>query len=210
MNTGLLFVVSAPSGTGKTSLVERLVRLVPDLTKSRSYTSRAARRGERDGVDYNFVSRAAFDEMVRREAFLEWAEVFGSLYGTARADTSTVLERGVDVVLVIDVQGARQIRASDIPATSIFVMPPSPAVLESRLRGRSQDSDAQIRRRLEVARREVQAFREYDYLVVNDDFDEAVGRLQGIVLGCRASMSRARAQAEAIAEQFGALPSELA
>ena len=154
---GRLFVVSAPSGTGKTSLVERLVRRVPDLVESCSYTSRPARDGERDGVDYHFISRQRFEEMVGRGAFLEWADVFGKLYGTAKADTEAQLARRCDVVLVIDVQGARQLRANGVEATSIFVLPLSPDVLESRLRGRSQDSEVQIRRRLAVARDEVLA-----------------------------------------------------
>lgn len=108
---GLLFVVSAPSGTGKTTLVERLVVQVPDLTKSRSYTSRGRRADERDGVDYNFISRAAFEAMVREKAFLEWADVFGHLYGTGRQETEARLASGADLVLVIDVQGARQVRS---------------------------------------------------------------------------------------------------
>ncbi len=202
---GRLFVVSAPSGTGKTRLVERLVRRVPDLVESRSYTSRPARDGEQDGVDYNFISRKRFEEMVGRGAFLEWADVFGKLYGTAKVDTEAHLERRLDVVLVIDVQGARQLRANGVEATSIFVLPPSPDVLETRLRGRSQDSEAQIRRRLVVARDEVLAFSEYDYLVVNDEFDSAVERLKGIVLGCRAAMPGAATQGHAIASRFGLL-----
>ena len=113
--SGQLFVVSAPSGTGKTTVVERLVQVVPDLTMSRSYTSRQARAGERDGVDYNFISRAAFEAMVERGEFLEHADVFGNLYGTARGDAERLMASGKDVVLVIDVQGAVQVRATGIP-----------------------------------------------------------------------------------------------
>src|SRR6185436_11953087 len=122
---GLLFIVSAPSGAGKTTLVERLVEQVPRLRMSRSYTSRAAREGELDGVDYNFVTRARFESMAAAGAFLEWADVFGNLYGTAAEDTERDLEAGDDVVLVIDVQGARQVRARGVTSTTIFVMPPS-------------------------------------------------------------------------------------
>src|SRR5688572_21635985 len=122
---GTLFIVSAPSGTGKTTLVERLVQIVPDLRMSRSYTSRTARTGERDGVDYNFISRARFDDMVRDGAFLEHADVFGNCYGTSRADTETLLAQGNDVVLVIDVQGARQVRTSGVATVGVFVLPPS-------------------------------------------------------------------------------------
>src|SRR5665213_2673822 len=146
---GLLFIVSAPSGAGKTTLVERLVEQTPRLRMSRSYTSRGARQGETDGVDYNFVTRPAFEAMVAAGEFLEWADVFGNFYGTRAADTARWLDAGEDVVLVIDVQGARKVRTSGIATTTIFVMPPSAAVLEQRLRGRSQDSEPAIQRRLQ-------------------------------------------------------------
>ena len=149
---GLLFIVSAPSGTGKTTLCERLVQVVPGLRMSRSYTSRHARTGERDGVDYNFVSRDVFEGMVADKAFLEWADVFGNYYGTGAQDTEAALAAGEDVMLVIDVQGARQVRSRGIETVGIFVLPPSAEVLESRLRGRSKDTEAQIHTRLEVAR----------------------------------------------------------
>jgi guanylate kinase len=199
---GLLFVVSAPSGTGKTTLVEHLVRTVPGLTMSRSYTSRAARDGECDGVDYNFISRARFEEMVGRDEFLEWADVFGNLYGTRRSDTEALLDGGQDVVLVIDVQGARQVRRQRLPTTSIFVLPPSFDVLEQRLRGRCRDADDTIRRRLATARDEVAAFREYEYIVVNDDVIACVDRLRSIVVAQRATLGVARQDAEQIFQTF--------
>src|SRR5512146_663845 len=121
---GLLFIVSAPSGAGKTTLVERLVEQVPHLRMSRSYTSRPVRPGETDGVDYNFVTRVRFEEMIAAGDFLEWADVFGNLYGTCASETEKLLADGSDVVLVIDVQGARQVRALRPGATTIFVMPP--------------------------------------------------------------------------------------
>src|SRR3954468_20641695 len=150
-NRGLLFIVSAPSGAGKTTLVERLVEQLPHLRMSRSYTSRAARQGETDGVDYNFVTRERFERMAADRAFLEWADVFGNLYGTGAADTERMLAAGDDVVLVIDVQGARTVRATGLDPTSIFVMPPSAAVLEQRLRGRSKDAEPAVQRRLQTA-----------------------------------------------------------
>lgn len=202
MPRGILFIVSAPSGTGKTTLVERLVRDVPDLSMSRSYTSRAAREGERDGVDYNFISRDRFDAMIAGGEFLEWADVFGNLYGTARADTERCLGRGEDVVLVIDVQGARQVRDQMRDSATVFVLPPSFAVLEQRLRGRSKDSDAAIARRLAVAREEVSCVVDYDYVVINDEVDSAVERLKAIVLAERARLSRVRDQADTIVETF--------
>lgn len=202
MNKGLLFIVSAPSGAGKTTLVERLVEQVPGLTLSRSYTSRTARAGETDGVDYNFVDRGRFETMIAAGDFLEWADVFGNLYGTSAADTDRVLASGADVVLVIDVQGARKIRHRGIPTTTVFVMPPSLAVLEQRLRGRSKDAEAAIQRRLAVAREEVASFAEYDFVVVNDELTAAVDRLRSIVVAQRARRERMRGEAESIVRTF--------
>jgi guanylate kinase len=202
LRRGLLFVVSAPSGTGKTTVVERLVQVVPDLAMSRSYTSRSSRAGEVDGVDYNFVSRSRFEEMVAADAFLEWANVFGNLYGTSAADAGTVIEAGRDLVLVIDVQGARQVRSRCADTVGIFVMPPSFAVLEQRLRGRSKDTEAAMQRRLQTARDEVAAFAEYDYVVVNDELDACVDRLRSIVVAERSRLRCARGQAEKIVATF--------
>src|SRR5881296_1964348 len=199
---GLLFVVSAPSGAGKTTLVERLVERTPNLKMSRSYTSRAAREGETDGVDYNFVTRPQFEAMVADGQFLEWAEVFGNLYGTGAADTDTLLASGHDVVLVIDVQGARKVRARGLETTTVFVMPPSMAVLEQRLRGRSKDSEAEIQHRLQVARDEVAAYSEYDFVVVNDELTSAVDRLRSIVVAERARLDRMQRSAETIVTSF--------
>jgi guanylate kinase len=204
MNRGILFIVSAPSGTGKTTLVERLVQVLPDLTMSRSYTSRAARAGERDGVDYNFISRDRFEAMAERGEFLECAEVFGNLYGTSIADTDRCLSTGRDLVLVIDVQGAQQVRRLRPDSVGIFVLPPSFAVLEQRLRGRSKDSDAAIARRLEVARQEVGGVVDYDYVVINDEVDRAVERLQSIVRAERAGLSAMRERTSRIVESFKA------
>jgi guanylate kinase len=199
---GQLFIVSAPSGTGKTTVVERLVQCLPGLRMSRSYTSRPARIGEQDGVDYNFITRQQFEMMVREGRFLEWADVFGNYYGTAAADTEALLARGEDVVLVIDVQGARQVRSRGIETIGIFVLPPSAAVLEQRLRGRSKDSEEQVRRRLEVASVEVDEYAQYEYVVINDDIETAVGRLQAIVGAERARVKRMREDAEAIIGTF--------
>jgi len=199
---GLLFIVSAPSGTGKTTLVERLVQQVPNLCLSRSYTSRSARSGEQDGVDYNFISRPRFEEMVRKGDFLEWADVFGNYYGTCAADTERCLSGGQDLVLVIDVQGARQVRTSGIESIGIFVLPPTAAILEQRLRGRSKDSDEEIRRRLDAATREVGEFATYEYVVVNDELDAAVERLRAIVLAERARVKLMRSTAETVIGTF--------
>jgi len=203
---GLLFIVSAPSGTGKTTIVERLVQVVPRLRMSRSYTSRAARAGESDGVDYNFISREHFEAMIGDGAFLEWADVFGNYYGTGATDTETALAAGEDVVLVIDVQGARQVRGRGIETVGVFVLPPSASVLESRLRGRSKDTEDQIRRRLEVARTEIGEFVQYEYVVVNDDLDGAVNRIRAIVMAERARVKAMRGEAEAVIETFQQRP----
>jgi guanylate kinase len=199
---GQLFIVSAPSGTGKTTLVERLVQCVPGLRMSRSYTSRLARPGEENGVDYNFITREQFETMAREGRFLEWADVFGNYYGTSAGDTEAMLARGGDVVLVIDVQGARQVRSRGIETIGIFVLPPSADALEQRLRGRSKDSEEQIRRRLQVASAEVDEYAQYEYVVINDQIDAAVGRLQAIVGAERARVRRMRESAEAIIGTF--------
>jgi guanylate kinase len=187
---GLLIVISAPSGTGKTTVVDRLIERTEGLARSRSSTSRAARAGEVDGVDYNFVSREQFDELVAADAFLEWAEIFGHRYGTVRAETEATLAKGRDLVLTIDVQGARQVRRRMPEAVAIFVLPPSYEVLESRLRGRNKDPETAIARRLATARNEVDAVEEYDYVVVNDDLDRCVEEVKAIVVAERARLSR--------------------
>jgi guanylate kinase len=199
---GLLFVVSAPSGTGKTTVVERLVQIVPDLALSRSYTSRVARAGESDGVDYNFITRPRFEQMIAADAFLEWADVFGNLYGTCAADADRALAAGRDLVLVIDVQGARHVRLRRSETVGVFVLPPSFEVLERRLRGRSKDSEEAMQRRLDMARAEVAAFVEYDYVVVNDRLDACVDRLRSIIMAERARLRWARTSAERIVKTF--------
>jgi guanylate kinase len=198
----MLFIVSAPSGTGKTTLVERLVKTTDRLRMSRSYTSRPPRADEVNGVDYNFVSRERFERMAAANEFLEWADVFGNLYGTAAADTARCLESGDDVVLVIDVQGARKVRARGFPHVGIFVLPPLYEALEQRLRGRSKDNEQAIRRRLQVARDEVSAFEEYDYIVVNDELEACVERMRAIVVAERARLERMRGQADKILKTF--------
>jgi guanylate kinase len=199
---GLLFIVSAPSGAGKTTLVERLVEQTPNLKMSRSYTSRRAREGEVDGVDYNFVTRERFEAMVAVGEFLEWADVFGNLYGTSASDTDRLLEAEHDVVLVIDVQGARKVRRRGVETTAVFVMPPSFLVLEQRLRGRSKDSEDVIRQRLAVASDEVSSYAEYDFIVVNDELTAAVDRLRSIVIAERARLRCMRGAAEGIFRTF--------
>lgn len=201
-SAGLLFVVSAPSATGKTTVVEQLVQVLPGLRMSRSYTSRPARPGEEDGLDYNFITRDAFEAMIARDAFLEWADVFGNYYGTGKQETESRLAAGEDLVLVIDVQGARQVRERRPETVAIFMLPPSFEVLEQRLRKRSKDPEPEMLRRLETARREVDAVSSYDYVVVNDLLERCVGELAGIVVAERAKLARRRAAITPIVETF--------
>lgn len=206
---GLLFIVSAPSGTGKTTLVERLAQKVPDLVMSCSYTSRPIRPGEVDGVDYNFVSESRFTAMAVAGDFLEWAAIFGHRYGTNAVDIEHHQHEGRDVVLVIDVQGARQVRERNPDAIGIFVLPPSFSVLEERLRLRSAShaSEQQVRRRLETARLEVKACRDYEYVVVNDDVDGCVGQLRSIVVAKHLSTAAAMTS-DSIVEIMATFPTE--
>lgn len=182
MSEGLLIVVSAPSGAGKTSLVRAVLAQDAGLKVSVSHTTRAMRPGEIDGVNYTFVSHDAFAEMIAEDAFIEHAEVFGQHYGTSRRALSDALAAGEDVVLEIDWQGAQQVRAA-FPEhhASVFIVPPSIATLESRLTERGQDDADTIRRRMDEARSQMSHYEEYDYLIVNDDFESAVKDLTAII-----------------------------
>ena len=179
-------MISAPSGSGKTTLVSKLLASFSDLRFSVSYTTRAPRGAERDGIDYHFVTREEFQEKIRRGEFLEWAEVHGNLYGTSKPETERIRSEGHDILLDVDVQGAEQVRKRDSEAVTMFVMPPSFRVLEERLRGRKQDSPEVIEGRLAGARREIDRYRDYHYVLVNDDIEETAALLKAIVLAERA------------------------
>jgi guanylate kinase len=181
MSPGRLLIVSAPSGAGKTSLVGALLSRDSRLTMSVSHTTRPRRPREQDGVNYHFISREGFTAMVARGEFLEHAEVFGHLYGTAADRVAQQQQQGYDVILEIDYQGARQIRARHPDAVSIFILPPSRATLAQRLEQRGEDSPLVIQERLAKARSEMSSFGEYDYLVVNDLFETALADLSAIV-----------------------------
>lgn len=180
MINGTLYVVSAPSGAGKTSLLKALTQSDPLLGVAVSHTTRAPRPGEQDGIHYHFVDQATFDAMVAAGAFLEHANVHGNCYGTSRDAVARVLASGCDLVLEIDWQGGRQVRAAMPTATSIFILPPSQAALEQRLRQRGQDSDTVISARVAAALEEMAHHAEYDYLVINDHFDAALADLAAI------------------------------
>jgi guanylate kinase len=204
--TGSLFIVSAPSGAGKTSVVESLVRRLDGVVRSRSYTSRAARGKELDGVAYNFVSLERFEAMIAGDQFLEHAKYGGNYYGTATLDTDRELLAGRDVILVIEVQGARLVRARRPECVSIFLLPPSAGELERRLRERGEDTEEQIARRLRIARDEVQAYGEYDYVVVNDVLETCVDEVGAIVRAQRLVLSNRAAETAAIVASFDAVP----
>lgn len=186
---GILFVVSAPSGAGKTSLVRELRAQVEGFTVSVSHTTRPQRPGERHGVDYFFVDRVAFGQMVAAGDFLEHAQVFGNHYGTARSSVETALSSGGDVLLEIDWQGARQIKAQMPGCLSLFILPPSREALAHRLHGRGQDDAETIARRMRDSISEMSHYAEFDYLIVNDDFDAALAEMRSIVIASRLKTS---------------------
>jgi len=181
MRKGTLFTVSAPSGAGKTRLVKALVAQTPDLVLSVSHTTRPMRPGEEAGVDYHFVDPGQFDALVRQGAFLEHACVFGNRYGTARSSVDAALETGNSVILEIDWQGAAQVRQHAPEAVSLFILPPSRAELERRLRDRGQDSEDVIARRMAAACDEISHYAEADFIVVNDDFSRALADAASII-----------------------------
>lgn len=180
MKTGQLYIVSAPSGGGKTSLLNALRLELNDVVVSVSFTTRQARPGEEQGKHYHFVSVADFQQQIEQDNFLEYAQVFDNYYGTSRQTVGEQLKAGLDVILEIDWQGAQQVRQRTDNVISIFILPPSRRALEERLRNRRQDSDEIIARRMRDAQRELSHYNEYDYLVINDDFDEALQDLISI------------------------------
>jgi guanylate kinase len=197
-----VFIISAPSGSGKSTLVSELMRLVPRLRFSVSYTTRYPRGDERDGVDYFFISRADFEERVRRGEFLEHAEVFGNYYGTHISELDRAAGEGYDLVLDIDVQGARQLKQRIPAGVSIFILAPSRQILEERLRARSQDSEAVILRRLHDAAGEIRNYSLYDYVLVNREVAASVETLVAIVMATRSRRDRMEDEIRPILETF--------
>ena len=191
--SGILYIISAPSGSGKSTLVNELRKFVPSLEFSISYTTRPPRGSEQNGREYYFIARDQFEKMIRNDEFLEYADVFGNYYGTAKSVLHQAAKRGNDLLLDIDVQGERQVKQKMPDAVSIFVLPPSRRELESRLRKRSLSenvhSEEVIRRRLDTARKEIENYPNYDYILVNDRLEQSVDRLQAIVLGERLQRS---------------------
>jgi guanylate kinase len=205
---GSLIIVSGPSGAGKSALASAVISRLKDLHFSVSYTTRAPRGDERNGVEYHFVGKAEFEGLIRGNEFLEWAEVYGNYYGTARKFIDYTLSSGKDVLLDVDVQGARTMRRKRPDAIRIFIMPPSYQVLRRRLENRKLDKEYVIEQRLKIACREIVQYKDYDYLIVNDDFDESVKELEAIILGSRCQMTLRAESAEAIVATFGGLDAE--
>lgn len=191
--SGTLFIISAPSGAGKTSLIEALINSIDNILVSVSYTTRPMRNGETEGEDYHFVTQEAFQKMVEEAVFLEHAEVFGNAYGTSELSVRDKLENSQDVILEIDWQGAQQVRktlTNDIDLTSIFILPPSKKTLKERLQKRAQDDSEVIKKRMAQAANDMSHYVEYDYVVINDNFDQALKDLQSIVYASRLNQNK--------------------
>lgn len=188
---GGLFIVSAPSGAGKTTLCQKLVKRLSRLKHSVSYTTRPPRKGEIDKVHYHFIGKTVFRKMIDKGEFAEWAMVHGNLYGTSIRKLEELNSKGYDIILDIDVQGAAQMRRKFRDASYIFILPPSIKILKERLSGRKSDSKAEIRRRLERARDELARHKEYDYIIFNDNLNDAIRELESIIVSARLRTDRA-------------------
>ena len=200
--SGTLYIFSAPSGAGKTSLVKALLEQTTGIEVSVSHTTRASRPGEESGRDYHFTDIASFEEMVGNSDFLEHAKVFDNYYGTASSSVDDPLQQGQDVILEIDWQGAEQIRRHYSEAVSVFILPPSKAALRERLQGRGQDSEEIIDRRMRDAVSEMSHYAEFDYLIINDDFDEALQELRSIVIAQRMRLKQQGDQQQSLLQDL--------
>ncbi len=199
---GNVFVISAPSGTGKSTLANRLVASLDNFIFSISTTTRPARPGELNGKEYFFVDDATFDQMVNEDGFIEWVQVYGNRYGTGRKWLQGVLDSGKDVLLDIETTGAMNLRRAIPDAVMIFILPPSAVELERRLRGRGKDSETQIQERMKYARHELELYHAYDFLVVNDDLETAYRQMESIVWATRVRRERMVGRAQAILKGF--------
>lgn len=192
----LFFVISAPSGAGKTSLCKRALETVPGLTFSVSHTTRPARNGEKDGVDYYFTDEATFDRMVKENKFLEWANVYGRRYGTSKGEIERARSIGKDLLIEIDCQGAAQLRRVMSEAIRIFIVPPSLETLKQRLSKRGTESEQEIERRFSIAMKELSDYKNFQYAIVNDDFERAAREMESVIWAERSRMPRRRALIE--------------
>ncbi|MCF6189031.1 MAG: guanylate kinase [Cocleimonas sp.] len=199
---GTLYIISAPSGAGKTSMISKLLETLNDAEMAVSHTTRPAREGEVDGKHYHFISADDFLNDVHEDKFLEHANVFGNHYGTSKAAVEVLLEKGVDVILEIDWQGAKQVRDLMPEALSIFILPPSKAELENRLRGRGTDSDEVIAKRLGQSCDDIKHYDEFDYVVINDDFETSVKQLKSIFHANRATLKKQQEKNKSLLDEL--------
>ena len=199
---GVLYVVSSPSGGGKGTLIRRVLDVVPDLSYSVSYTTRAPRNGEVDGREYFFVDRERFEEMIAADEFLEWANVHGHLYGTARQQVKDEIERGKDIVLEVDVQGAASVKRLGLDSVSVFILPPSLETLRERLLARGTDTAESLAIRLRNAPEELSQYSSFDYVILNDDVDRATSQLAAIISAERARRSRQAGLVNDVVQKF--------
>jgi len=197
-----IFIISAPSGSGKSTLVSRLIRNVPGLMFSISYTTRTPRGAEKNGHEYQFVSKEEFEAMIARDEFLEWAKVFGNYYGTHRGALDQAREQGKDLVLDIDVQGALQLKGKIPEAVTVFILAPSRQILEQRLRSRGEDRDEVIEKRLRIAAEEIRNYQAYDYVVINRDLPESDAALCAVVRAERVRRTRLEDKIRPVLESF--------
>jgi guanylate kinase len=205
---GNLIIVSGPSGAGKSASVTGVLESMPQLQFSVSYTTRPPRRTEKDGVEYFFIDRPQFERLISQDAFLEWAEVHNNLYGTSKRFVDDIMQRGEDVILDIDVQGARTIRKKRPDTTAVFILPPSFQVLRERLERRSLDDGLVIVQRLKRACKEIKCFKEYDYLIVNEDLGRSIDELKSIVCSIRCRTAARIEAANEILATFGGVDAE--
>ena len=205
---GNLFIVSGPSGAGKSVLAACLLQQIPKLRFSISYTTRLPRGNEQDGVEYYFVDRARFEDLKLSGEFLEWAEVYGNYYGTSQRLVDEILSQGDDVLLDVDVQGAQSIRQRRPEAVGIFIMPPSFQVLRQRLENRRLDKDYVIEQRLQIAFNEIKQYKNYEFLIINEELGRSIEELESIVVSSRCRMSHRAQSARSIVATFGGLDAE--
>lgn len=202
---GNLFIVSGPSGSGKSAISAALLGSLPGLEFSVSYTTRPPRGSERNGVEYHFVSWGEFESLIRTGELLEWAEVYGNYYGTSRRGVDAILENGKDVLLDIDVQGAKNIRRQIPGAITIFILPPSYQILRERLERRQLDKEYIIEQRLRIACREIRNYQDYDYLIINENLDRSIEDVKAIILGSRCRLAMRAEAARLIVDSFGGM-----
>ena len=194
--SGQLYVITGPSGVGKSTIIKRLRKKLPGIGYSVSHTTRKPRKNEADGINYHFADRETFEGMIKEKAFVEWAEVYHDLYGTSFASLRSQTDQGLDVVMDLDSQGAKNIKGSFEDSVLIYILPPSLQVLEERLRGRASDDEAEIKARLDKAHKEIEACGDYDYIIFNEDLNRTIDEVTAIIVSSRCHKSKRLARVE--------------